>query len=292
MSNEPESNALSEAVAEADVDVELTEEEIGVAFEAAEAAEKDDNEDDNPTETKETKEPEATVEGTALDGKSTPTAVYQVIDDKNEVDWKQSFTKISDAYQSLSSKLGSRNRPETIDGYEVTLDKDAGEDATDSMKRFLTKSHDLDFSVEQVTGIREFLSNERKSAREQAPSRAAESVTSGLQQSWGKDYQKNIGFAQAAAVELELDMTNPTIGNNKPLIEILARLGPKFKEDTTITQASGNTNVSEEEFAKLTAPVTKNGVELTILDVGHPYWTAESQKKANEYYEAQGATSG
>ena len=267
---------------------EPTEEEIKESFEKTEVADTPTPEElkatseptETPTETPVVKEP---VEpGTALDGKADSTARYQVVGDEDSVDWEQSFTKLSDAHKSLRTKLDTRTRPETIDDYQVKLEDGADEEA---VQRFLTQSLELDLSIDQVNGMRKFLATEQATQKEQAPGKDAESVTSGLQKSWGNDYAKNIQFAQAAASELKLDMTDPAVGNNKPLIELLARIAPKLSEDITITKVPGNgAAVSEEEFNKLTAPVTIKGVELTLNDAGHPYWFPENQKIANAYH--------
>ena len=268
-----------------------TEEEIKASFESADSGDKPKSEaeikeafdaaEEKPTEDKPTedKPTEAPTPGTVLDGKSNPTARYQVVGEENEVDWEQSFEKISDAYTNLSSKLGTRNRPETIDDYG------ADEEA---VKRFLTKSLDLDFSIDQVKGIREFIAAEQATQTQEAPYKDADDVTSSLRKEWGNDYGKNLQNAQTAATELDLDMTDPNVGNNRALIELLSRLGPKFSEDGTITGASATTSVTEEEFNKLTETVEIKGVELTIADAGHPYWLPENQKKANEYYASKG----
>lgn len=224
-------------------------------------------------------EEEAQQTSTALTTDETIDARFQVTTDDG-VDWEQSFTKAHEAYRNLESKLGSRNRPKSLEDYEWDVPEDADVD-NEAIERFLTIAHENDMSVDQVKAIRDYMDAETDRFSEM-PDTSAEDVIGGLRESWGQDFNTNISAAKQAAQDLKLDINSAEIGNNKPLIELLARIGPSLGEANTVTQRTSASGVmSQEEFDRLTA-ATKDG--KTIADPLHPYWDKDNQKKVEEYY--------
>ncbi len=127
--------------------------------------------------------------------------------------------------------------PPAPEKYEFTIPEGLPEQA-DLMAQFSTLAKDASLSQEQANKVVGLWHEMQLKARSDAEGKLTAAVTT-LQSEWGKDYDRNLGFAKKAVdhfggKDLADYLDASGMGNHTPLIKAFQAIGKALGEDTMI----------------------------------------------------------
>lgn len=151
--------------------------------------------------------------------------------------------KLAKSYKYLEQKLGAQDLPpDSPDAYG--LPEGIQPEVAEGLKGFMEKAHKVGMTKKQVDlVVGEFTSLVQRGteAQQQQGQQLAQQAQAQLQQEWGPEFEKMVGRAKQAfnAVADEADRQNiDEIGNNVPIMRMLAKLGENLEEDTPAASRS------------------------------------------------------
>lgn len=190
-------------------------------------------------------EPVVTAPTSALGTASTATEEWSIPDkfkvsgEDGSINYEQSAKKLVESYTGLEKRLGTGDLPpKSVDEYKVEVaDFDYEEfKADESNKAFLDEALSKGITSSQLNFLISTYNQRASELVVSANQIDTESVVSGLQTEWGKDYEKNMQLAYKASVAAGLsdsELNDPSIGNNPALIKLAAYYGRQLGEDNT-----------------------------------------------------------
>jgi len=139
-----------------------------------------------------------------------------------------------DVWDLVHSKIGW---PENVDDYTLEKPEDLPEGIPwddGEAKEFLNLAHELRLTQKQIEGLSKFDIGRMvkgQEAMQRGLDQAQEAASTQLNEAWGKDYNKNLELAQAAAdlIDPEL-MEDQSLGNNPKFLQALAKVGSMMSE--------------------------------------------------------------
>lgn len=161
----------------------------------------------------------------------------------------------------IFDKLG---RPETADGYEVSLGEDAPDEVQETISQFKAKAHEFGLSKAQAENMFKWY-NETEQAlsgktQEAYNAKLAEAKES-LQKEWGDKFEEKMNQANAAATHYGLlqELGETGLINSPKIAKILADIGANLSED----QIKGNGSVNNDLKTEYEKFMAENGEALT-----------------------------
>lgn len=147
----------------------------------------------------------------------------------------------------------ARGVPDTPDGYKIDVTPPEGLDITDGdkavLKALTAEAHKRGFDPATVNFAHEFFYQQAAEAAAQqiaVAEQAAIKAEAALKREWGREYETNVKWANAAATQFGLkDMLNTRLadgsllGDNPVLIKAMAQIGRVNAEDPFMLQAAG-----------------------------------------------------
>lgn len=209
------------------------------------------------------------------------------------LDLDASSRKMAEAYGALEKRLGSGDAPPAAaTDYKITVPdamKEAFDPATDAgMQGFLTGAHAAGLNQAQV----DFVMSQYFTMAPQLAAGAAQldsvAATAELKKTWATDadFKRNVAnaytgasvAAQRAGLDINSIMGGP-LGNNVQFLQIMAAIGPEFKEDTA---PGGRMMVSDSDINSLLA-------SEAYTNPRHPDH-AKVSEQARKYFERKHGT--
>lgn len=143
--------------------------------------------------------------------------------------------------------------PDTPDGYKVDVAPPEGLELAETdkgvLKAITAEAHKRGFSPDVVNFAHEFFYQQAAEAAAQQIAVAEQSALNAekaLRQEWGRDYDQNVRWANAAATQFGMkDVLNTRLadgsllGDNPVLIKAMAKIGRLNAEDPFMLQAAG-----------------------------------------------------
>lgn len=138
---------------------------------------------------------------------------------------------------ALMRKLN--NVPEKPDGYgikkpDTVPDEQWNGEYVNGVLGILHKHHASPELVKELVGFDQQAADGMRAKGEAAQAQARDRELATLKQAFGADYEKRLALAARAAKTLDLDVTDPAIGNNAKVIQALARVADMVSEDKLV----------------------------------------------------------
>lgn len=159
--------------------------------------------------------------------------------------WEQVAKKALPGYLELEKRLGAGEAPpESADKYKIDNYLPEGfERNPEAEKAVLARIHDLKLNNKQAQGVLSFY-GELLGQGLAAEKTSMEAATTGLKESWGKEYERNMNRANfalttLAAPELVAQITSDArLMNHTAVIQLLATMGAELEDDRAANQMS------------------------------------------------------
>lgn len=166
-------------------------------------------------------------------------------------------------WEAFYNKIG---RPETADKYETYVLKDdkgnvvyqPEEKEAADLKKFF---HSMGLTAKQARQMQEYSAkyfHENMTAAEFARAQSAQQAQQALKQAWGDKFDQNVDTARATikkfagedAEEILKFMDESGLGNNVPLVKLMAKIGESIMEDRGHRGGGDTLPVTDETRAK------------------------------------------
>lgn len=175
----------------------------------------------------------ATTENATNEGAVNETTAddFSYVPEKFLVDGKPDFEKMAKSYNELSSKLGSKIAPETIDEYDYQFKAEGIFDQDEGYQQLKEDMHNLGLSKDQFNGIMEMYEGATMDLINQlvpSPEKAQKTLSA----EWGDKFATQLATARKAFdafADETMDINE--IGNNPTMIKLLASIGAQMGED-------------------------------------------------------------
>lgn len=194
---------------------------------------------------------------------------------------------------ALMRKLN--NVPEKPDGYgikkpDTVPDEQWNGEYVNGVLGILHKHHASPELVKELVGFDQTAADGMRSKGEAAQAQARERELATLKQAFGNDYEKRLALAARAAKTLDLDVSDPTIGNNAKVIQALARVADMVSEDKLVAgDDSVSPGLSDRERALSIVNNEADPLYKAYHDTEHPqhaHAVRERSRFNQRYHEA------
>ena len=170
-----------------------------------------------------------------------------------------------DATQEDWGKIYDRlGRPESADGYEISMGDDVADDIKETISQFKGKAHEFGLSKAQAESMFKWYTDTEQSINSKAMeayNAKLAGAKDSLQKEWGDKYDEKMNHANIAASHYGLmqELGETGLINSPAMAKLLAEIGANLNEDTVKGGGSINADLKA-EYQKF---MVENGEALT-----------------------------
>lgn len=177
---------------------------------------------------------------------------YLVKGEDGAINYEESYKKAVEGYDNLRKMSTSSKAPKDISEYGWTAEETGWDQG--ALDSFLKTAQEADLSVKQVEKMRSFFDAQIQADQQSYEVNQQTQTLQALQTAWGKEFNQKARGAEEALRKFGLDVEDPSVKYNVPLITVMAALAPSLREDRTVKTADAEVpDISEAELNKLAA---------------------------------------